>query len=95
MAAPTPDWVIRKVREYAERATPVSVIAELVTAAGFQCTPRQVRRWKEKHRIRWVWGGTDAELDQVVQQLRDDGELGAQASVCQCDALNVRLNIAE
>uniref|UniRef100_A0A7S3AF98 Integrase core domain-containing protein n=1 Tax=Haptolina ericina TaxID=156174 RepID=A0A7S3AF98_9EUKA len=76
-AAP-PRWVIDKVRELVANAVPGPIIAEQITSAGYQTTVRQVKRWKEKNNIVQNWRGDDAALDQVVQRLRDDDELGAE-----------------
>ena len=75
---PTPVWVLQKTRELVARATPAHIIAGIITAAGYPANARQVRRWKEKHGTRQTWRGDDAALDNVVQQLRDDDELGAE-----------------
>jgi hypothetical protein len=75
---PTPVWVLQKTRELVARATPAHIIAGIITAAGYPATERQVRRWKVKHGIKSQWAGDDGQLDQIMQQLRDDDELGEQ-----------------
>jgi hypothetical protein len=75
---PTPVWVLQKTRELVARATPAHIIAGIITAAGYPANARQVRRWKEKHGIKSQWAGDDGQLDQIMQQLRDDDELGEQ-----------------
>ena len=73
---PTPAWVLGMVRDLVARRKPVHIIAGLITHAGFDCNPRQVKRWKEKHGIGTLWRGDDAALDQVVTDLHADDELG-------------------
>ena len=75
---PTPVWVLQKTRELVARATPAHIIAGIITAAGYPATERQVRRWKVKHGIKSQWADDDGQLDQIMQQLRDDDELGEQ-----------------
>ena len=81
---PTPVWVLQKTRELVARATPAHIIAGIITAAGYPANARQVRRWKEKHGIKSQWAGDDGQLDQIMQQLRDDDELGSRRATGGC-----------
>ena len=78
MSAPqVPAWVIAKLTTLLAEGKDRFIIAGLISASGFPCTPRQVKRWKEKHALRQQWRASDDDLDAVVQQLHDSDELGA------------------
>jgi len=79
--ATTPALVMPKLKELVAEGKDRFIIAELLTEAGHACTARQIKRWKKQHGLRCRWRGTDGELDAVVKQLRDDGEIGM---VCVC-----------
>ena len=51
-------------------------IAGLITDAGYDCSERQIHRWKLRHGLRQFWRGSDAQLDAVVQTLQSNDELG-------------------
>ena len=74
MASAPPAWVIDKVREMLADGLKVPYIAAQLCSIGHACTPRQVKRWKIAHGLRQVATLTDAELDGIVDELRDAGE---------------------
>ena len=72
-AAP-PAWAINKLREMLADGLKVPYISAQLSALGHTSSPRQVIRWKRKHGLRQVATLTDAELDCIVDELRDAGE---------------------
>ena len=67
MSAPkVPAWVIAKLTTLLAEGKDRFIIAGLISASGFPCTARQVKRWKEKHALRQQWRASDDDLDAVV-----------------------------
>ena len=74
---PPPPWVLDKLRELVEDGLTVPLCAAQLDALGHPCTPRQVRRWKAQLSVRRFAKLSDAQLDVVVQRVRDEGGAGA------------------
>ena len=76
MASPAP-WVLDKLAELVKDGLNCENAAAQLRLLGVSATPRQVRRWKEKHKIlRGQRAVSDGELDAAVTQLHAAGELG-------------------
>ena len=76
MAGPAP-WVLNKLAELVKDGLNCENAAAQLRLLGVSATPRQVRRWKEKHKIlRGRRAVSDGELDAAVTQLHAAGELG-------------------
>ena len=92
MSSPTPPWVLHMLRDLVERRKTVEIIAGLISHAGYDCTPRQVKRWKLKHKLSARWDGDDQALDGIVEALRREDELGANEGYRWCHSVvNQRL----
>ena len=70
------DWVIALLKELSAEGKDNLRCASLITDAGYDCSARQVHRWKVKRGIRRIWRGDDQALDGIIARLKANDELG-------------------
>ena len=71
-----PFWVVSAISSMLGDGLTIEQIASQLVARKFPATPKMVKRIKEQHKLARQWKGSDAQLDSLVDEMRQAAEFG-------------------
>ena len=89
-----PPWVPPRVTELLDLRLTCADIAQHLSAEGWRCDRSDVENLKKQHGLKRTWTGTPAELDAIVRDLYDRGELSRERQGTKYATGRVNLRLA-